>query len=451
MLQISNLSFSYQGDPLFQNLNFSLSTPEIVAIIGDNGVGKTTLLNLIAGELSPDNGSIKYQGTLGFLHQSQSDLPQKSGGEQTQIRLSELFRQNPNILLLDEPTNNLDQESKAWLLRNLQNYRGLVLMVSHDRSLLEQTAQKIIYLHHQRAEIFFNTYQEFYLRQTQAQQLQLQNYERMQHQKKKLEHQLKNAHDQAHKSNRRSYNKIDDESRLRYNGQRTAAQTNAGKIIRATESKLAQISEITKPLERKTYLARVNTALSHDKKLLEVSNLSKSYNNKQLFQNLNFIIRTGERMRISGRNGSGKSTLFQIILGKIPADTGTVWLSPNLKIGYISQDAAQFNPRQSFLTQNPELNPTEIFHAASTMDLSPSDLKSPTEVLSRGQITKLAILKLILQPLDLVILDEITNHLDIRALENIENMLKNYQGAILAATHDQTFAEKINLTTTLNL
>ena len=125
MLQISHLSFSYQNQPLLENLNLALSAPEKVAIIGDNGVGKTTLLRLISGELRPDEGSIKTTDSIGFLRQTQDDLLNKSGGERTQIRLAELFRRDPEILLLDEPTNNLDAESKAWLLRNLRSYRGL--------------------------------------------------------------------------------------------------------------------------------------------------------------------------------------------------------------------------------------------------------------------------------------------------------------------------------------
>lgn len=443
MLRISNLNFSCQNQPLLENLNLTLANPEVVAIIGDNGVGKTTLLRLIAGELRPDEGSIKTTGEVGLLRQTQEDLQDKSGGERTQIRLTELFRQRPEILLLDEPTNNLDRESKAWLLRNLREYPGLVLVVSHDRDFLEAVAKKIIYLHDGKAEIFLGNYSSFCTQQAQAQHEKLRNYERAQQEKKKLEKQLKDAHDRAHKSNRRSYNKISDESRLRYNGQRMAAQNSAGKILRATQSRLKQITTTEKPLERKFYSAEVSASFLHDKKLLEARNLTKSYGQKQLFEGLNFTIRTSERVRICGRNGSGKSTLFQIILGKLPADRGEVWTAPNLKIGYISQDVTGLNLAKSFLVQSEEFDKTEIFRAAATMDFIPQDMNRPVGELSRGQLTKLAILRLILCPLDLVIIDEITNHIDIRARENIESALKNYHGAILAATHDEAFARTI--------
>lgn len=469
MLRISNLSFAYQSQPLFQNFNLTLNKPEIVAIIGDNGTGKTTLLRLIAGELRPDEGSIFTNGEIGFLKQAAEDttaktteklsenLQNKSGGERIQIRLAELFRQKPNILLLDEPTNNLDHESQMWLIRNLQRYSGLALIVSHDRDFLTTVAEKIICIHDGKIEFFPDNYACFCECQAQLQHEKSQNYEQSQREKKKLERQLKIAHDRAHKSNRRNYNKINDESRLRYNGQRMAAQNSAGKILRSTESRLSQIVEIEKPLERKTYSAALSADFLHDKKLLEVRDLTKSFDQKKLFENLNFEVRTGERLRVCGRNGSGKSTLFQILLGNMSANCGKVWLAPNLKIGYISQNITGLDPNQSFLEQFTNFNQSsfidrsEIFRAASTMDFTPHNLTRPTRELSRGQLTKLLILKLILHPLDLVIIDEITNHLDIRARENIESALENYRGAILAATHDETFASKIKFTKEINL
>lgn len=443
MLQISNLSFSFRERQLFKNLNATFSNSEIVAIIGDNGSGKTTLLRLIAGELRPDEGSIKTTNTVGFMKQVQEDFLDKSGGERTQIRLAELFRQKPGILLLDEPTNNLDHESKAWLAKNLRTYRGLVLVVSHDRTFLENVADKIIQLHDGQADVFSDNYVNFCKRQEQEHHDKIRIYEQAQDRKRKLELQLKSAHDQVHKSNRRSYDKIKDESKLHHNRQRTAAQDSAGKFLRKAKSQIKQISAIEKPLERKTYKAEVSANFSHNRKLLEVKNLAKHYGRKKLFEGLNFEIYTGERIRVVGRNGSGKSTLFRIILGEVKPDHGEVRIAPNISIGYISQDSFAFDPNKNFFEQNREFDQTEVFRAAATMDFTPQDMKRPVGELSRGQMTKLSILKLILRPLDLVIIDELTNHIDVRARENIENALKNYRGAILLATHDDVFAKEM--------
>lgn len=445
MLQISNLSFSYQNQPLFENLNLALTGSDIVGIVGDNGTGKTTLLRLIANELRPDNGNIKATGEIGFLKQTQDDLEDKSGGERTQIRLAELFRRNPEIILLDEPTNNLDHEGKTWLLRKIREYRGLALVVSHDRDFLQAIADKIICLHDNRAEVFLGDYTSFREQQTQIRHEQLQNYGKAQRERRKLEQQLKIAFDRANKSNRRGYNKISDESKLYYNGQRAAAQSNAGKVLRVTQSRIAQIANIEKPVERKTYSAEVSANFLHNRKLLEVINLSKSYDKKKLFENLNFTIHTGERMRICGRNGSGKSTLFQIILGEKEADNGEVWIAPNIEIGYVSQDIAELDLNKSFLEQSVDFDKTKVFRAAATLDFLPQDMHKPMSKLSRGQLTKILILRLILHPLDLVIIDELTNHIDIRARENIESALSKYPGAILMAAHDEAFAQAIRI------
>lgn len=443
MLQISHLTFSYQNQTIFQNLNLNFSSPEVVAIIGDNGAGKTTLLRLIAGELHPDDGAITALGNIGFLHQSPDTETHQSGGERTCSELMALFRASPQVLLLDEPTNNLDTASKAWLAEQLQRYRGLVLVVSHDRDFIDAVAHKVVALHGHTAQIFPGNYSDFSARRAQLEHDARLAYDKVQHQKKQLTQQLKVMNDRAHKSNRRSYNKITNESKLSYNGKRMAAQNSAGKILRATKTKLDQLSDITRPIERKTYISHLNHAISHRKTLLEITDLSKTFANKTLFHNFNLTIQTGERVRILGPNGAGKSTLFRIIMGEILPDSGTVFLAPNVKIGYISQDHFSLSPDQSFLAQRSQLDQTEIYHAAVTMDFSPRDINRPVRELSRGQLTKLAILELILNPLNLVIIDEITNHLDIRARENIERALQKYHGAILAATHDATFAERI--------
>lgn len=453
MLQISHLSFSYHDQIIFQNLNLNFSASEIIAIIGDNGAGKTTLLRLIARELIPDDGAIRKNGDIRILHQSGKldDSHPQSGGERTRAELTALFRASPRILLLDEPTNNLDAENKTWLIDQLHKYRGLALVVSHDRGFIDAIADKVLEIHNHSAQLFPRNYSDFITRRIQAEHEQCLAYAKIQRQKKQLMRQLKAANDQAHKSNRRSYNKIDNESKLHYNGQRMGAQNSAGKIIRATQSKLDQLPNIAKPIARKTYTAQLTHHINHQKTLLEVTDLCKSYSNKNLFQNLNFTITTGNRVRVAGRNGAGKSTLFQIIMGKVAADSGIVRLSPSLKLGYISQGDINLGLNRSFLAQCSGIHPTEIYRAAVTMDFSPSDMSRPVGELSRGQLTKLAILQLILKPLDLVILDEITNHLDIRARENIELALQNYRGAILAATHDEVFAENVGFEQTIPL
>ena len=177
--------------------------------------------------------------------------------------------------------------------------------------------------------------------------------------------------------------------------------------------------------------------------MLKISNLSFSFTEQTLLDHVNLTLSGRQIVAIIGDNGSGKSTLCRIILDEIKATQGIVKVSPNVQIGYISQDQPNLDMSRCFLEQIGVCDLTEVYKAASTMDFSPSDMRRPVGQLSRGQITKLAILKIILCPSDLLILDEITNHLDIRAQENIENALSKYPGAILLVTHNERFAESL--------
>ncbi len=172
-----------------------------------------------------------------------------------------------------------------------------------------------------------------------------------------------------------------------------------------------------------------------------MENLTKSYQRK-LFRDISFTVRTGERVRIIGDNGTGKTTLLRIIIGQLAPDSGVVKLTAGVRYGYIAQGVYGLNLEQSLLDQTND-NAGEVYQAASTMDLSPTTVKVPLNQLSRGQLTKMAVLKLILDRFDLIILDELTNHLDIRARENIERALAEYPGAIIYATHDEVLAQTL--------
>ncbi len=442
MLQISNLSFSYRGKDIFDHVHLSIAYPQTIAIIGDNGSGKTTLLRLIAGELKPDDGTIRVIGSIGYLRQTHEDVIDKSGGERTRLALEQLFAQNHDILLLDEPTNNLDRTAKTWLLRKLQNFPGLILIVSHDRTFIDQIADQILAVENGELQLFPGNYTDYHERNLQLRSQQLQDYTKAQREKRQLERRISQAYNDNNRVSNLHFNKIRDENKMAFHGRRNHAQNTASHVINTSQTKLARLSTIEKPLKRKTYQAKISADFLRHRRLLQVSRLSKSYNTKTLFQNLDFELYTGQRLRITGPNGSGKTTLFKIILGLTPADNGEVKLAPSLKLGYISQDIYGLDLAESFLTQT-EAPITEVFQAATTMDLGKIELQSPISQLSRGQITKLAFLKIILAPVDLLILDEPTNHLDIRARENIEQALQNYPGAILFATHDETFASHL--------
>lgn len=442
MLQISNLCFSYHNKEIFNRANLNIAYPQTIAIIGDNGSGKTTLIKLIRGELTPDDGTIRAHGSIGYLQQTHENLIDKSGGERTRLALEQLFAQTYDILLLDEPTNNLDSTAKTWLLQKLQNFSGLILIVSHDRNFIDQVADQVLEVKNGELQLFPGNYTTYHERNLQLRHQQLQNYTKAQHEKRRLERRISEAYNDNNRVSNLHFNKIRDENKMVFHGRRNHAQNTASRVINTSQTKLARLSTIEKPLERKTYQSKISAHFLRNRRLLKISDLSKSYGTKALFQDLNFDIYTGNRLRIIGPNGSGKTTLFKVVLGLTSANSGEVKLALGLKLGYISQDVYGLDLAKSFLSQTATPT-TEVFQAATTMDLGKTELQSPINQLSRGQITKLAFLNIILAPVDLLILDEPTNHLDIRARENIEQALQNYPGAILFATHDEVFADKL--------
>lgn len=449
MLKISNLSFSYHNQDIFAQTNLTLPNQARVAIIGNNGIGKSTLLKLLNNILSPDSGSIKIDGAVGYLPQINSTPSNKSGGEHTRFVLDELFAKSYDVLLLDEPTNNLDEASLDHLISKIHQFHGLLLFVSHDRNFIDQIAEYILVVQDQKLNLYTGNYSDCITRQSQFKAQQLQKYRQAQKLKANLKAQINQAKRRATATNR-SYNKLRDENRLVFNAHRNQTEASAGKLVKTASNRLAKLDQITKPEERKIYRATINVASSRRRRLLSIHNLTKTYPDRPLFQNLNLEIYSGENYQISGNNGTGKTTLFRIILGEIPPTSGTVTLAPNLKVDYIAQDVYGLDLNCSFLDQS-EAAPTSIFQAAVTLDLTRSDLAKPCHQLSRGQLTKLAFLNVLLSPVDLLILDEPTNHLDLRARENLEQTLSTYPGAILFATHDHAFAQALSPEKTCHL
>lgn len=445
MLKISNLSFSYNSEVVLSQVSLVFDSPDIVAIIGDNGSGKTTLLRLIAGELVPDDGTISHTSSIGFLHQSNDGLNNKSGGERTRIKLAELFRNRPSILLLDEPTNNLDESARAWLTENLLSYDGLAIIASHDRDFIDSVVTELVEIKDGTATLYSGNYGTLELRQQQLDIEQQRRYDRTNQRRKKLRANIIKARHNSQAVGIRTFDKRHDEGRMALRGKKERAQKAASKVIKNAESKLAQLDTINKPYARKSYQAHLPAGFLRPRQLLSVDNLSMDYGDRILFDGLSFAIQTGERWQILGNNGAGKSTLLRIIMGEIEPRQGSIRQAPHLSIGYVAQDKLQLNPEQSFIEQANIDDITEIYKAASTMDFTPADMRAPIEHLSRGRMTKLAILQMILQPRDLLILDEITNHLDIRARQNIEHALAEYPGAILLVSHDQRFVDNLTI------
>lgn len=439
MLKISNVSFAYQNQEVLSQVNLILPSRGRVSVIGDNGTGKSTLLKLLAGQLRPDDGSIKVDGKIGWLPQA-GEIDDQSGGERTRHNLERLFAMNYDALLLDEPTNNLDEEGINWLVSQLLRYDGLAVVVSHDRDFIGQVAERIVEVKDGKLLDYAGDYASYQLWQEQLKNEALTRYQNEEKAKAALKRQIVSARNRLNSKNRH-FDKMKDENRMVFRTKRNHAEATAGKLIRDAKNKLGQLAT-ERPEQRKVYQSNILADVSRRRRLLLVDGVTKSYGEKKVLDGVSFEIYTGERCRVMGKNGAGKTTLFGIIMGDLRLDDGTIWLAENMTIGYIAQDRFGLDLTRSFVSQV-EANRTEIFRAAVTLDLTVNDLNKPLEQVSRGQLTKMAFLKIMLAPVDLLILDEPTNHLDIRARENIERALEKYAGAILFATHDGAFAKSL--------
>ncbi len=442
MLKISNLSFSYGSETILDRLSLNLPGRGLVAIIGDNGTGKTTLLRLIAGQLTPDDGSIRLTGRVGYLSQDHHD-DTLSGGEVVRAKLRELFEAHYDCLLLDEPTNNLDAQARRWLVDELRRFNGLAIIVSHDRRFIDAVASSLVVIKAGKAKLYGGNYRDYQERVKQAEAEQWEEYAKAKLERKRLNKRMVAAKSRAHSADNSHFDKLKHEDKGAFKNAKSGKQSRAGKEIRAVKTRLDQLAGIEKPTIHKVYRVNFTADQLRDRRLLLVENLTKSYQRK-LFRDISFTVRTGERVRIVGDNGTGKTTLLRIIIGQLAPDSGTVKITTGVRYGYVAQGVYGLDLGRNLLSQA-DAEASEIYQAASTMDLSPTAVAVPLNQLSRGQLTKMAVLKLILDRLDLIILDELTNHLDIRARENIERALAEYPGAIIYATHDEVLAQTLGV------
>lgn len=440
MLKFSDVSFAYQNQDVLSQINLTLPSQGVFAVIGDNGSGKSTLLKLISKRLQPDDGSIRVDGEIGLLSQM-IDSTNQSGGECVKNRLVQLFSMRYDVLLLDEPTNNLDEAGIHWLVSRLCNYTGLALVVSHDRSFIDQIAEHIIELKDGKLYEYAGNYTDYLYRKEQSKNEMLSQYQKVERAKVKIKKRIISARTNV-KAKDRHFDKTRDENRMTFKAKRSSAEAAAGKLVKNATTQLTRINSVCKPEIQKTYRAKLQTNLSKRHRLLLVDEITKSYGERKVLNKVSLEVRPGEKYHILGNNGSGKTTLFKIIMNRMQPDSGVIQLARDATIGYIAQDIYGLDLAKSFLAQI-DVNSTEVFKAAITMDLTSGELNKPLEQLSRGQLTRMAFLKIMLTPVDLLILDEPTNHLDIRVRENIEKSLVDYPGALLLATHDRSFANAL--------
>ncbi len=484
-----NLRHIYKSFPnksVLEDVSLSISPHEVVALIGANGAGKTTLLEILRGELKPDAGSVQASGAIGYVPQEailgktiqqsfslaaeswqinyalervglghkELDTPVStlSGGQKTRLAFAVVLAQDPEpeLLLLDEPTNNLDAEGLVWLADFIRSFDGAVLLVSHDRQFVNSTATKIAELHNAKLTMYGGDY-DFYRQQKELEEAAAvaryqQNIEERQLLTRAIrQQQEKGKH--THEHIKRS-----DGDKYQRDFFRNRVAKKFGQQARALEKRLDQLEEVDRPEFTKDYRIVLGGEVDSGKLVLSLSEICKGFA-KPVLMDIGLEIRGGERIQVQGQNGSGKTTILTIAAGRTLPDSGEVSYGTGISVGYFSQDVDGLDHQTNGLENlmSTEAQMTNIFREARSLGLTDNDLKKPVSELSRGQQAKLGFAKLLLGSHHLLILDEPTNHLDIPTRGQIEKALNQYHGAILFASHDKYFANKLQPTKELKL
>jgi ATP-binding cassette subfamily F protein 3 len=505
ILSCTNISKSFGTTQILQSVSFHINEREKAAIVGLNGAGKSTLLKIIMGELSADEGEviIAKGASIGYLAQHQNLMSENSiyeemltvkedvitlnknirtleqdmkhakgekleqmlntytrlmhefelkngyayqsevtgilkglgfsedefdkkintlsGGQKTRIALGKLLLTKPDIMLLDEPTNHLDLISIAWLEAFLINYNGAVVVVAHDRYFLDKVVNKVIEIENRKAITFDGNYSDYVNKKSMLQNALMKQYLNQQQEIKRQEEVIAKL---------RSFNRE--------------------KSIRRAESReklLNKIERIEKPMEHTPQMHfELEPRIISGNDVLSVSGLAKSYGDLQLFSNLNFEIKRGEKVAIIGNNGTGKTTILKIINGQVEADDGEIRLGTKVQIGYYDQEHQVLHPEKTLFDElqdtYPHLDNTAVRNILAAFLFTDDDVFKRIKDLSGGERGRVALAKLMLSEANLLILDEPTNHLDIASKEILENVLNNYSGTVLYVSHDRYFINK---------
>ncbi len=506
MIDLSNISLQFNGRYLYKDLNYKINAGDRISLVGANGTGKSSLLKIISGELQPENGNVfkqkginigylpqenvthkgkslideatsaltdiitlrkkeneisnilansklnneerlDYINQLGEVHHrleeldsysadskvekiltglgfSETDFDKAtetfSGGWQMRIALAKILVSQNDILLLDEPTNHLDIDSLEWLTDFLKDYKGAILTVSHDKHFVDEITDKTL-------EIYlgkFNTFKG--------------NYTAYLKYKEERDELLGNQYEQQQKKIKETEKFIE---RFRY-------KATKAKQVQSRIKQLEKVELVSLPEQTGKIKINFPEPPPSGKINIELTNISKSYNENHVFNNLNFEVARGDKIAFVGPNGAGKTTLAKIIAGKTIIDSGERRTGHNTVISYFSQDIADaLDPELDLIETLQETttdkNPVYLRNLLGSFLFSGDDVFKKVGVLSGGEKNRVALAKIFLAQSNLIILDEPTNHLDYSSKTVLQKALQNFSGSLILVSHDIDFLRPI--------
>ncbi len=505
MISINNISLYFGGQDIFQDISLTVNKGDKIGLVGKNGAGKSTLLNLLSNNLTPNSGKISFPKglTIGYLTQDidfydgctvldetkkafnevnqikkeiddlnneladrkdyetdsymqmisrlydkqeellmnggedievkinqvllglgflQSDFKRQtnefSGGWRMRIELAKILLKNPDIILLDEPTNHLDIESIIWLEDWLKKYNGAIILVSHDRKFLDNVTNRTVEISFRKLNDYKSTYSKYIF--------------------------LREDRIKKQKQAKKNQDKYIEETKVLINKFR--AKKNKAAFAQNLIRKLEKLDRIEVEQEDTAKMNfQFSPAPNSGKVSLRVKDVSKCYNDLQILKDINLEVANGEKIAFVGKNGEGKTTLAKIIVSSIDYE-GTVKLGHNINLGYYAQNQSDFLDEDKsilqFIQDSADINTSsKVRDILGSFLFSNDDVDKKIKVLSGGERARVALCRLLLEPINLLIMDEPTNHLDMISKDILRRALESYDGTLILVSHDRDFLD----------
>ncbi|NFT08682.1 MULTISPECIES: ABC-F type ribosomal protection protein CplR [Clostridium] len=453
----------YYGDRLILDIcNLEILENDKIGIVGENGAGKTTLIKVILGEVAPDEGKVFLSNSYSYISQNEEcsgeyqggkikkilKSPDNydgflSGGEKMKIKINKALNVKSSILIADEPTANLDTNSIKNIEKIISEYKGSLLLVSHDREFLDKLCNNILEIENGKVKLYKGNYSKYIKLKAEEREAEQREYHRYIAEKKRLEKAIigkENNRDSIRKTPKRMGNS---EARLHKMGNQRSKKSLDGNI-KSLKSRINHLEEKEKPNAIKEIRIKINKGKEiHSKTVIEVRNLNLYVNNEILINDCNFKIKNGEKVAITGANGCGKTTLIKKI---IKNNTESIRLSQDISIGYFDQSQDILDANKSILDNiklNSSYDETFIRINLDGFGFKGDSVYKNVSTLSGGEKVKCALCKNILSDNNTLILDEPTNYLDIKSIEALEIAIKNTEKTVLIVSHDRKFISNV--------